>query len=142
MIAAYYDRRFQFAFCHQVVQPLAEKRALPVTQPTDTCRQSLESYMFARQIDPAVQNLVFREKFQHEFIATVNIAGFPGERHPAKRSAPFAKEGSDVGWDKTRKRVCILHAVLECHGADVIPVVEGNGTQLLKLEHSSDMARD
>jgi len=38
MIAAYDNRRFQFAFCHQVVQPIAEKRALPVTQPADTCR--------------------------------------------------------------------------------------------------------
>src|SRR5208282_709700 len=48
-----------------------------------------------------------------------------------------------VGRDKAGEAVSVLHAtVLEGHGADVVPVIEGGGAELLQVQHTGDVAGD
>src|SRR6266542_3405534 len=90
MPLADYDGRLEFASGYFVVQTLAEERALSVTEPADARRQSLELHVFARELDPAVQNFVHREEFQHKLVGAVNISRIAGKRHPPEGSVTLA----------------------------------------------------
>ena len=68
--------------------------------------------------------------------------GFAGKRHPAKRSAPFAKERTNVGGHEAGKIVGVFHALLESERANVVAVVECDGAQLLQREHAFDVPGD
>ena len=65
MIAPHHDGRFDLALLHQIVDGHAEAGALAVSQPADARRQPLEFNALARQVYPALENLIVRKHFQH-----------------------------------------------------------------------------
>src|ERR1700683_5788571 len=93
-------------------------------------------------MNPPRQNFVVRKQVQHQLVRSINIRRFTGKRSPTKRPAPFAKQRTNVGRDKSRKIVRVLHTLLESESADVISVIEGDRSQLLQREHAFDMLGD
>src|SRR5437588_2545185 len=78
VIAANYDRSLDPSFFHQIVHGQTESGALAITQPADSCRQSLELDPPACQIDPALQDAILRKQFQHQIVSPMNVRRVAG----------------------------------------------------------------
>ena len=126
MIAPHHDGRFDFAALYQVVDGHTEAGALAVSQPADARRQSLELDAFARQVYPALENLIVRKHFQHQIVGHGNVRRVAGERHPAKRPAAFAKQRTNVGGHESGKIVSILHAALVRERSNVVAIIKSD----------------
>jgi hypothetical protein len=75
MIAADHDRRFDPAGPNQVIDPLAELRALAVPEPAYAGRQTLKSHFGAGKINPSLQYGIVREQGQYKCVGRVDVAG-------------------------------------------------------------------
>ncbi len=127
--------RFDFAGLHEMIDALAELGAFTIAEPADACRQALESYFLARQMDPAVQNLVVGEQFQNEIIGDARCLRISGQGRPSEGPSAFAEHRPNIGRNESREVVRILHAAFESHRPDVVAVVEGDGAALLHIQH-------
>src|ERR1700730_17732775 len=96
MIASNHNRRFDFAALHQFVHGNAELGAFAVSEPANARRQSLKLNSFTGELHPASERLIFRKEFEREFVGAGNVVGIAAQRHPAKRTASFAKQRPNV----------------------------------------------
>src|SRR5271166_1189430 len=140
MVATHDDGRLELASLDHVVHGEAEFGALAVAEPADARGESLKLDALAGEVDPAAEDAVVREHLQDQIVGGVDVGGIAGERRPAKRAAAFAEERPNVGGHEAREIVGVLHAMLKSEGANVVPVVEGDGAHLLELEHAFNVA--
>src|SRR2546428_3643249 len=108
MIAANHDRRRNLSCLHEMVDSLTEERAIAISQPADPRRQALESHFLTREVDPSIQDFVFRKQLQNEVVGDRNIARVSRERGPAKRPAAFRKHRTDVCGNESWKVIGVL----------------------------------
>src|SRR5438270_6726676 len=106
MVAPDHDWRLDLAFLDQIIHGQPELRALAIAQPADARRQSLELDALARQIDPAIEDAVLREKLQNKIVGHGNIGGIAGERDPAERPASLTEQRTNICRHKAWKIVC------------------------------------
>src|SRR5690242_14626175 len=99
-------------------------------------------YALLRHLDPARERFVAREHFEDEFVGAMNVGRLAGKRGPAERSAAFAEEWANVSGHEAGKIVCVLDALLESEGADVVAVVERDRAHFLQSEHAFDVRGD
>src|SRR5581483_2882111 len=95
MIASNHDGRLDFPFFYELVHGESELRALAITEPADARGEALEFNALARQVDPALQNLIIWEELEHQVIRDRNVRRLTRQRHPTERPAPFAKQRAD-----------------------------------------------
>src|SRR5579864_3826615 len=124
MIAPNHDRCLQLSLLHHIVHREAKFRALAITKPANSRRQSLELDSLLRQLNPAPQNPVLWKKLQHKVIGQVNIRRLARQGHPAERTASFAEQRANICRYESRKVIRILHATLKRKGPDVVAIVE------------------
>src|SRR5882672_32891 len=97
MIAADHHRRFDLSRLYQVVDALAKRSALAVTEPADPRGQTLESDFLASEMDPAAQNFVFGKQFEHQVVGNRDVSRVSRKRCPAEGPAAFGKHRTNVG---------------------------------------------
>src|SRR5260221_6403637 len=120
MVAANHNGRLELAFLDQIVHGQTELCALSIAQPADARRQTLKLDALARQVDPAAENAVLREKLQHQIVGNGDVCRVAGKGHPAERPSPFAEQRTDISRNKAGKIVSVLHTALEREGADIV----------------------
>ena len=139
MIAANYDRRFDFAALDQLVHGHTKLGALAITKPADARGQSLKLNAFFRQFHPARQCLVLRKQFECELIGPRDVLRIAAQRHPTERTFPFAKKRTDVFRNEPGNVERIFNTGLLRLGANVVPVIERDRAFLLQREHRFDV---
>ena len=82
------------------------------------------------------------KQFQYQLIGAMQVLRVAGECDPPKRSLPLAKQRPDVFRHEAGDRKRIRHAGIPGLGADVVPVVECDGSAFLQVEHRPHMRRD
>src|SRR5512145_558220 len=112
MVAPDHDRRPDLSAGDQLVELEPGPDALPVPQPANARRQSLEGDSLARHRQPAAQMIVLREQFQDSFIGCINILLVTRKRHPAERSLALAEQGANISRHKTGELERIAHAIV------------------------------
>src|SRR3954463_2523111 len=85
---------------------------------------------------------VIGKQLEHQLIGSREVRGIARERYPAKWSFPLAEEWSNILRDKARNVECVSNAVVESDSANVVSVVEGDGSALLHREHGFHMLDD
>ena len=135
MVPSDHDRRFQFAVCQHLVDDFAEAGSLPVAEPTDARRESLEGNFFAGHANPVAQVLVVTELPQNDLVRFVYVFRVAGEGDPAEGAFAFAKLRPDVRRHKTGEIKGIFHTFVVGDLANVVAVVKGDGAFFLHLEH-------
>src|SRR5436190_22554030 len=139
MIATDYNGRFDFAAPHQFVYGDAKLSTLAVAEPANTCWQSLKVNPVFRKLHPARQNRVFRKEFERQSVGTRDVRGIPTQSNPTERTFSLAKKRADVRRNEPGDIVGVLDTGLFCLGADVIAIIEGDGTALLQFQHRADV---
>src|SRR5207244_11814943 len=81
---------------HQFVHSDAKLGALAITKPADARRQSLKMNALFRQLHPARQNCILREKLEGERVGPRDVIRIAAECNPAERPFSFAKERADI----------------------------------------------
>src|SRR5277367_4564659 len=139
VVAADDDWGADLAASYQLVHGDAELRALPVPQPADARRKSLEVDTLLRQFDPATETCVFGEEFEYEVVGAVDVLWVARKRHPAEWAFALAEERADVfgheAWDFVR----VLDSDKLRLRTDVVAVVEGDCAHTLEFQHSLDV---
>src|ERR1700680_141767 len=92
----HHNRIFDFAFLDQVVYRESKLRALSVSEPADTRGQTLKLDSLAREINPAAENAIVREQFEHEIVGHMNVRRLARQRDPPERPAAFAKQWTNI----------------------------------------------
>src|SRR5262245_8814180 len=142
MIPSDDDRGLDFTAPDRMLDAPSELRTLTVTEPADWRRQILKLHFGACETNPSFENFVFRKKFQNEIVSQRDIARLSRKCYPTERSAAFGEHRANVCRYETRKVVSVLHTAFVSHGANVVSVVECNGSALLHFEHRLHMDRD
>src|SRR6516225_2829665 len=112
--------------------------ALSQPDPADACRQTLESDLFLRHIQPMVKMLVFGNQLLHLRVRSRDVFWVPGQRGPTKRSDATAKEWTNVGRHEAREIESVRAAHILCHLADVVAVVQHRNAIAPEREHGLD----
>src|SRR5882762_5728351 len=102
MVAADHNRRFDFAAFHQLIHREPKLSALAIAQPANPRRQTLKLNSLLSELHPARQRLIFWKQFERESICTRDIRRIAAQCHPAKWTASFAKQRTNVFGNKTR----------------------------------------
>src|ERR1051326_158738 len=142
MITANDNRCRDFTGLYQMVDTLSKLSALAVTEPADSCRQTLETNFVTRKTNPAVEDLVLREQLEYHPVGDFDITRISGERDPPEWTSAFGEHGADVGGNKAWEVIGILHPPFICHRPDVVPVIKRDRTSLLHVEHGLDVDSD
>src|SRR5205814_8922015 len=87
VISADADRRFERAFCDEVIGPLAKRGALAIAEPADPRRESLEGHPISCKPDPPRERAVLREELEPEVVGAMDVRGIAGEGDPAERAS-------------------------------------------------------
>src|SRR5689334_17027820 len=141
MVTADHDRRRNFASPNELVHRNAELRAFTVAKPADTRRQTLEMDPLLRQLHPAGEDLILREKLERELVGARDVVRITAQSNPAEGTFPFAEERPDVFRDETGNVEGVLAAGFPGLSANVVTVIEGDRAFLLQSEHGLDMLR-
>src|SRR3569832_1682762 len=141
MIAPDRDRRLEIATLDKIIDRLAHLGTLAVTEPADTRRQSLKVHTIARQTQPAIQRAIVRKHLQREIVSLANVLWITRQRHPAKRSFPFAEERANVLRHEARYLKCILATRVEREIANVVAVIDSDRSHALQRDHCFDVSR-
>ena len=123
----------------QFVYGDAKLSALAVAEPANTRWQSLKVNPVFRELHPARQNRVFRKEFERQSVGTGDVLGISTQSNPAEWTFSFAKERADILRNKTGNIVGVLDAGILGLGANVIAIIEGDGTALLQFQHRVDV---
>src|ERR1051326_2596880 len=142
MITANDKRCRDFTGLYQMVNTLSKLSALAVSEPADSCGPTLEMNFVTRKANPAVEDLGFREQLEYHPGGDFDITRISGERDPPEWTSAFGKHGADVGGNKAREVIGILHAPFIRHRPDVVPVIKRDRTLLLHVEHGLDVKGD
>ena len=135
MISSNNNWCFYFPVSNKLVKYFTHLRSFTITEPANSSRHSLEVNFFLCQFYPIYQSLIFRECFHYCFICFINIVWISGECSPSEWSLPIIEQWPYISRDKAGEIKCIINSVFLCFTADVVAVVKGNGTSLLKFEH-------
>src|SRR5208282_2920388 len=92
VIASNNDGSLGRTLLHQIINRQPEARALAISQPADTRRQSLKLDALASQFNPAAQAAILGKKFEHKIVSDGNVRSLARKRRPPERPAPFAKQ--------------------------------------------------
>ena len=139
VIATDDDGGFDFAVPHQFIHGDAKLGALAITEPADAGRQSLEMNALFRQLHPARQDCIFREKLERERVGARDVIRIAAECNPAERPFSFAKERADVLRNKTGNMVGVLDPGFLRLGANVVAIIEGDSATFLQFQHRANM---
>ena len=140
MVPADHDGRFDFAFAHQPVELQAHFGPLAVLEPADAGGQPLEAHFLAGFFNPAHQAFLVREGFDDGLIGDGDVVRVAREGRPAEWSGTPTEKGPDEGGHEARNAEGLLHAAMVGHlTAQVVAVVEDDGTQFLQLQHGLDV---
>src|SRR5207244_5074329 len=110
VIATDDDGSFHLALPHQFVHGDAKLGALAITKPADARRQSLKMNALFRQLHPARQNCILREKLEGERVGPRDVIWVSAKCNPAEWPFSFAKERADIFRNKTGDIVGVLDA--------------------------------
>ncbi len=86
--------------------------------------------------------LVLRKQFEYQLVGPMQIARLAREHHPPKGTLSFTEERPDVLGHEARNVESIGHAGVERFGADVVTVIERNGTAALQIQHGRHVGRN
>jgi len=86
----------------------------------------------AGETQPAGENLVFRKELQRQFVCSVDVFGITRKRDPAERASSGAEERANIFRDKTGNEESVGAASIEGETANIIAVIEGNGSCAFK----------
>src|SRR5258705_10067467 len=128
MIASDCDRGFQMGAFDEIVYCLTHLGAFPITKPTDARWQSLKMNAIACEPKPAVQRSIIRKEFERQIVGFAYVVRITGERHPPKRTLPFAEDRSNVFGNETWDFKGFRATSVECLLAYVVTVVENDGS--------------
>src|SRR5439155_5002837 len=142
VIASDDDRRAYLATRDEIVDALAKCGSLAIAEPANPCRQALERHALPREPDPTREDAVLREKLEDQLVGAVDVGGIPGQRHPSERTPPLGEERTDVRRNESR----IAERLGESSGlrfaAQVVAVVERDGTAGRERDYRFAVARD
>mmetsp|Transcript_6403 Transcript_6403/g.26196 ORF Transcript_6403/g.26196 Transcript_6403/m.26196 type:complete len:559 (+) Transcript_6403:860-2536(+) len=141
VVAADDDGRLQLAALHHLVEGQAGAVALPQPQPADARRQALEGDALARHVQPAVHPRFMREQLLDLGIGLVDVLGVAGQGHPAEGAAALAELRPYIGRHEAREVEGVVHALVQCHLADVVAVVHRGHAHGLEVQHGLYMHR-
>src|SRR5262245_23475693 len=141
MIAADHDRRLELALAHHFVEREPESMPLPVAQPADACRQSLELDACVGMIEPANEVLLLRKELACLGIGACDVLGVTRERYPAKRSHALTEQRPDVERHESLEIERIADAGIARHGADVVAIIERGNPAFMETEHRPHLLR-
>src|SRR5213592_2884294 len=127
VVAADDDRRSEVATLDELVDPLAEQRALAVTEPAHPRGKTLERHAALRQADPARQRLVLGKELEHEAVGAMDVRRVSGKRDPPEGSTALGEERTDVFGNEAWIAEGAREAGLFCLASQVIAVVERDG---------------
>src|SRR3954466_10797116 len=96
MVAADHDRGFKLAALDELVHGDAKLGPFTVAEPANPRGQALKMNSVARELHPARQSFVLREKIECQFIGARDVGGIAAGRDPAKRPFSFAEKRADV----------------------------------------------
>src|SRR5438093_7868448 len=128
MVAPDHDRGAYLASRDQIVYALAELGALAIAKPAHPCRESLIGHALAGESDPPRESAVLRKKLEDEPVGAPDVRGIAGESDPAERAASFREERTDISGHEPRVAERIRVPRRQRLAAQVVPVVEGDGT--------------
>src|ERR1039458_1072325 len=131
VIAPNHDGSLVRPFFHKTVNPQSKPRSLAISQPADASRQSLKLDALASQFNPAAQAAILRKKFKHQIVGDRDVRSFARKRCPPERSAPFAKQRTNIRRNESWKVISILNAALKCERTNVVTVVESDRAHFL-----------
>src|SRR5262245_29443865 len=135
MVTADHDGSFNLFGLYEIVHSIGKQSAFAISEPANARGKTLESYFFASQANPSVEDLIFREEFKYEIVRELDIAWISRERSPSEWAASFGKHGADVGRNESWKVVGVFNSTFISHGPNVVAVVERDGAALLHIEH-------
>src|SRR4051812_33108463 len=78
---------------------------------------------------------VVGKQLEHQLVGSREVGGIAGERYPAEWSFALAEERSNILGDKARNVERVSNTVVESDSANVVSVVESDGSALLHCEH-------
>src|SRR2546430_6472423 len=142
MIAADHDRRADLASRDEIVDPLAELRALPVAQPANPRRQALKRHTLRCEADPARERAVLGKELEDEPIGSSDVGRVTRERDPTEGTASFGEQRADVRGDEARVAEGIRESGRLGFAAQVVPVVERDRSALGDRPDRLSVARD
>src|SRR5579863_3354943 len=141
MVPAYHYGCGDSTFLHHGVDYLAELRTLPVAEPADTRRKTLELDLVVGLRDPTHQGLVLGEFLADYIIGRVDVLCPPRKRDPAEGPPPLGEEGPDVFRHETWYLERVLNAGVLGHLPDVVAILKRNRSPVLESQKRSDMLR-
>ena len=140
MVAADDDGGLYRAAGHQFVEAQSGQVALAIPQPADARRETLEVDALLSHANPAPQVGVVGEQLQDRLIRHADILRVAAEGHPAERPLALAEQRPDVGGHEAGVAEGVAHAGVERPLAQVVAVVEDDGTAPLELDHRRALA--
>ncbi len=117
----------------------AGPRSLAVAQPADPRREALERDPRLGHRDPAVETGIVGEELEDRLVGTEDVGRVAGQGGPAERPAALAELWPDERRHETGVVEGVRDTGLVCLGAEVVAVVEHDGTRALEGEHRADM---
>ena len=112
---------------------------LAVAEPADACRQSLDRHLLRGKAQPALEALVVGEELGEGRVDACDVRWVARQRRHPERPAALAEERADERGDEAGDLERVLDAGIPGVGADVVAVVEGDGTRTLEGEHGADV---
>ena len=141
VVAANDDGGFDDAAGNQFVELQSGTRAFTVSQPANSCRQSLKMHLLLRHLDPAMQRFIVREEFQNSAVRGINILRVAAEGYPTEWPLAFAKERTNVSGNKAGVAKCVGDAMIKRPLAQVIAIVKHNRSAPLHFHHCRALLR-
>ena len=89
-----------------------------------------------------MQVLVLRKRIEQRIVQGCDVGGLAGERGPTERSLALTEERTNERRRKAWKGERVFQPGALGLVADVVAVVEDDGTAFLKIDHGADVLRD
>jgi hypothetical protein len=132
VIAADDDGGGDGSFAHHLVEEQAGLIALAIAEPADAGGQTLEGNLIGGEAEPFLQAEVVGEELEQGGVGPGDVLRVAREGNPAERPAAFAEGIADEGGDEAGVGEGIVDACYFGLCAQVVAVVEGDGSAALQ----------
>src|SRR4030065_519763 len=142
MVSRDHDRSLELFRSHHLVDDLPESCTLPIAEPADPGRQSVEGHGLLRMLDPVHELFVPGELAPDRFVGLSYVFRVSRDRDPPERSTSFGEHAREVERHNPLETEGIFDPGLHCLCSDVVAIVEHDSSSSHETDHRTDMDSD